>query len=409
MEFTDTVTVGDSYEDDHAVFYAVFEGEYTEPEPEPDPQDPTFTPPQPITGLVYDCTEQELITPGSATNGTMLYSLSETEGYSEDIPVGTDAGEYIVWYRVKGDEGYNDVDPQPPLTVIIAKADPVPPKTDLNAIVGQTLEDVEPQLPEGYSWLDNTLDVGGVGENHFPATFTPKDTKNFNTLQVMLTVKVTKPQTKPEPKPEPEPQDPKITPPVAREGLVYDCTEQELIIPGSAEGGTMVYKLGEEREIALLSDDDGYSEDIPLGINAGEYTVWYMVIGDEGYNDTEPKALTVFIARADPVPPETDLNAIVGQTLKDVEPQLPEGYAWADRTQSVGGVGENRFPATFTPKDTRNFNTVSLMLTVRVKKPAPAPPDAEVDEDRVPHTGVALAVIPLIAAAAAAFVFRKHK
>ena len=72
------------------------------------------------TGLVYNGTAQALITAGSATNGTMQYSL-DGNTYSTTIPTATDAGSYDVWYMVKGNTGYNDVAPQK-LTVTIAKA-----------------------------------------------------------------------------------------------------------------------------------------------------------------------------------------------------------------------------------------------------------------------------------------------
>ena len=259
---------------------------------------------------------------------------------------------------VEGDIGYRDTEPTS-LTVEIAKANPVPPETDLTATVGQTLADIEQQLPEGYVWVDRTQSVGSAGENSFAATFTPSDTENYNILTLMLTVKVTEPEQEPQP---PEPQDPEVTPPKAREGLVYDRTEQELITAGSATGGTMVYSL---------SENEDYSEDIPVGTDAGKYIVWYKVIGDEGYNDTEPQSLTAEIAKADPAPPETNLTATVGQTLADVK--LPQGFAWVDDTQSVGNAGTNYFPAIYTPADTKNFNTLKLDLPIKVtnqEKPA---------------------------------------
>lgn len=62
--------------------------------------------------LTYNGAEQALVTAGSAANhGTMQYSLTENGTYSQDIPTGTDAGEYTVWYRVIGDANHNDTAP----------------------------------------------------------------------------------------------------------------------------------------------------------------------------------------------------------------------------------------------------------------------------------------------------------
>ena len=86
---------------------------------------PTFTAPTAQENLTYTGQEQALITAGMTDHGTMQYSLTENGTYSQDIPTGTDAGAYTVWYRVIGDENHNDTAPasvavrigQKPLTI----------------------------------------------------------------------------------------------------------------------------------------------------------------------------------------------------------------------------------------------------------------------------------------------------
>ena len=87
---------------------------------------PTFTAPTAQENLTYTGQEQALITAGSVTSGgTMQYSLTENGTYSPDIPTGTDAGAYTVWYRVIGDANHKDTAPasvavrigQKPLTI----------------------------------------------------------------------------------------------------------------------------------------------------------------------------------------------------------------------------------------------------------------------------------------------------
>ena len=71
-----------------------------------------ITPPTAQENLTYTGREQALITAGSVTDyGTMQYSLTENGTYSQDIPTGTDAGTYTVWYRVIGDANHNDTVP----------------------------------------------------------------------------------------------------------------------------------------------------------------------------------------------------------------------------------------------------------------------------------------------------------
>ena len=79
----------------------------------------------------------------------------------------------------------------------------------------------------------------------------------------------------------------RLTPPTAQENLTYTGREQALITAGSVtSGGTMQYSL---------TENGTYSQDIPTGTDAGAYTVWYRVIGDENHNDTAPASVAVSI------------------------------------------------------------------------------------------------------------------
>lgn len=79
----------------------------------------------------------------------------------------------------------------------------------------------------------------------------------------------------------------RLTPPTAQENLTYTGQEQALIIAGSVtSGGTMQYSL---------TENGTYSPDIPVGTDAGAYTVWYRVIGDANHNDTAPASVAVSI------------------------------------------------------------------------------------------------------------------
>ena len=79
------------------------------------------------------------------------------------------------------------------------------------------------------------------------------------------------------------------TPPTAQENLTYNGQEQALIIAGSvANYGTMQYSL---------TENGTYSQNIPVGTDAGTYTVWYRVIGDANHNDTAPASVAVSIGK----------------------------------------------------------------------------------------------------------------
>ena len=73
--------------------------------------DPEVTAPVPVEGLKCDGSMKELVTPGKTTGGTLEYSL-DGEDYSPDIPRAAEEGGYTVYYRVTGNENYNDVEAQ---------------------------------------------------------------------------------------------------------------------------------------------------------------------------------------------------------------------------------------------------------------------------------------------------------
>ena len=94
---------------------------------------PNVTPPTGNINLKYTGEEQELIEAGRAVGGTLQYSLNQTTGYSTDIPTGTDAGEYKVWYKIDETNNYKGVEPTS-VNVTIAKenaeiTEPPKPKT----------------------------------------------------------------------------------------------------------------------------------------------------------------------------------------------------------------------------------------------------------------------------------------
>ena len=55
----------------------------------------------------YSGSEQPLLSGGSATNGTIVYSLNGTD-FMDNVPTETNAGKYQVWYKARGNTNYAD-------------------------------------------------------------------------------------------------------------------------------------------------------------------------------------------------------------------------------------------------------------------------------------------------------------
>lgn len=78
--------------------------------------------------------------------------------------------------------------------------------------------------------------------------------------------------------------------PTAKSGLTYTGSAQDLLgFKGNASGGTMQYSL----------DNSSWSDAIPTGKNAGNYTVYYMVKGDSSHSDSAVANIKVTIGQKD--------------------------------------------------------------------------------------------------------------
>ena len=133
-----------------------------------------------------------------------------------------------------------------------------------------------------------------------------------------------------------------ITPPAAVENLVYTGEEQALITAGKADGGTMQYSL----------NGTDWQDTVPVGTNAGTYTVQYQVIGDGNHNNTKPASVSVTIARQPVNVPEPDATVFTYDGKKKTYTiAANDNYTVANAEQMNAGT----YTVTVTLKDTENF------------------------------------------------------
>ncbi|MCR5375819.1 MAG: hypothetical protein K6E71_03620 [Lachnospiraceae bacterium] len=155
--------------------------------------------------------------------------------------------------------------------------------TGLKAIYGQTIADVA--LPDGWKWDDPvTTSVGGVGQNSFPATYTPKDTVNYKTVTATITITVAKVVISPADLADNEK-------PRAVDPLIEEPQEQALV--------TAPEKLPEGYTGVKYSiDGENWADTVPMVKQAGEYTVFTRYIGDAIHADFEGEAIKIAVVKA---------------------------------------------------------------------------------------------------------------
>ena len=146
--------------------------------------------------------------------------------------------------------------------------------------------------------------------------------------------------------------------------FTYDGSEVEFTATAS-NNAAVSYRFSD-------AVDGEYTDGLPVG--AGDWYVKAVSAAlieetEEGkvyYPQTDSDAFNVTVEKADPVyTAPSGLKVCVGGTLSDIE--LPMGWAWKDSTASVGDEETPAsFPATFTPEDRKNYNTVETEIAVAV-------------------------------------------
>ena len=251
----------------------------------------------------------------------------------------------------------------------------------MSTIMGKMKDSTTGDAVNGtFAWTDGTI-TPNAGDYEAEWTFTPAaGYEKYATVTETVTIKV-KPA--------------ELTVSVKASSMYYTGEEQiaSIIASGQSVDSTPVtftYTYGQAPSTPTLTDRTGdlnaqvtyryaaadsgsvQTWDIsnPPALNAGTYRM-YASIGDtDNYYGFEAVYCEFVVAKATPtytVP--TGLTAKYGQTLADVT--LPDGWSWMDSSESVGGASTaaKTFQAKFTPKDTKNYNTVeNIELEVTVNK-----------------------------------------
>lgn len=171
-------------------------------------------------------------------------------------------------------------------TLVISKVTPTVGALPMAAEItyGQTLAEAtltggEASVPGTFAWADEAI-VPEVGTHEYTVIFTPVNTAWYNTAtaNVAVSALATAAELK--------------VAPVAFDTLVYTGEPQVLIEAGEAQGGTLLYSLG---------DIDHFADTLPTAVEVGEYKIYYYVAGDENHSNTLLDSLSVAIAPEEPV------------------------------------------------------------------------------------------------------------
>ena len=144
----------------------------------------------------------------------------------------------------------------------------------VSAVTGKSAAFDGKDVPGTWSWKAGQAITNATDTGSKTIVFTPADLVNYHPVEGEVYVIISRVA-------------PDYTAPAAIDGLTYSGSAQALVRTGSTAHGKLLYSL---------SKDGTYSETIPTGTDAGEYTVWYKVAGDSNHKDSQPGSVTATIA-----------------------------------------------------------------------------------------------------------------
>ena len=334
----------------------------------------TVTPPTAATDLTYQKDQaQALLTEGASvsegngnTEATIQYSLTPDDDTSwvadyTDVKA-TNAGIHKVYYRVAGNDTYDDFvsSDEQAISVTIAKADPATP-TGITAKYCDNTGEID--LPKGWTWQDDWYFFYNVGKDTCKANFAGDNNYNAKT-DVDITVTV-------------ERADAAISYEKTEVSVEYgaELSQNQITNPGDADPTF----TSTNKSVATVSET-GYVT--IKGI--GETTITATIEDNEHYHYTTTQAsykLTV-----NPVTTEiTTVPIAAGLTFgqKLSESKLTGGkavlhgkwavdgtFAWKEPDTVPNASDSGEYVVVFTP-DNANYSTAECNVKLTVKKASP--------------------------------------
>ena len=314
------------------------------------------------TGLFYNGTDQALVTAGTASGGTMQYSLDGTT-WSTAVPTGKNVGAYTVQYKVVGDATHTDTAPQTCQMVMISPKfltmDNLTPTGSTSKVYdGTTVSSITVGVKAGVLYGSDTLTITGTAVYNSAnvneantITFTPDAiTGNYELVPGVLTItgaSIT-------------PRDLTVTP-NAGQSKKFGAADPTLHstnsgrVPGQIPDFTGALSRAEGEDVGQYDITLGtlaLIDHFSSGFKASNYTLKMV-----------SPAVKFEITKADAPAAPTGLKGYKDSALSTVT--LPTGWSWVDGTLKMNTIGDQTFKANYAG-DTNHQAGTNVDVTAKV-------------------------------------------
>lgn len=314
------------------------------------------------TGLFYNGTDQALVTAGTASGGTMQYSLDGTT-WSTAVPTGKNVGAYTVQYKVVGDATHTDTAPEKCQLVTISPKfltmDNLTPTGSTSKVYdGTTNSSITVGVKAGVLFGSDTLTITGTAVYNSAnvneantITFTPDAiTGNYELVPGVLTI----------PGASITPRDLTVTP-NAGQNKKFGAEDPTLHSTNSSRVPGQIPDFS--GALSRAEGEDVGQYDITLGTLA---LIDHFSSGFKASNYTlkmVSPSVKFEITKADAPAAPTGLKGYKDSALSTVT--LPTGWSWVDGTLKMNTIGDQTFKANYAG-DTNHQAGTNVDVTVKV-------------------------------------------
>ena len=291
------------------------------------------TPPDASDDLVYDKTSHKMLSSPATVNSGNNVSIikyrfdGDDTWYSlEQLPQKTDAGDYVIYYKVDGNDTFAEFIGTIEVTIGKANQEITAPVGKENLVYSNSEQDLlssKPLIDNGNtnSSIKYRLDETSKWSEFLPTavnagTYTVyymiEENNNYNVFEGNISVTISKAQQE-------------VNAPSIIDDLVYNEQEQPLL----SSPPTIVKGNSEDTIEYRLDDDSDWSTEFPSSSVVGEHTVYYRVSENDNYKEFIG-SISVTIAKAQQqiFPPQVDDNLTYsdeGQPLLSSPPTVEKG------------------------------------------------------------------------------------
>ena len=237
----------------------------------------------------------KLVTKAETTGGTLMFSSSKDDKWSNALPTESKPGKYTISYRVDGDKNYNDV-PAKTHEVEIKKCQP---RVSVSFKKGLVYNRNNQNLVEKATGNGNSI-YYKVDDGKWTLEATAMDAGEHKVRYKTEELPYVLPMESEEYTVSIEKADPKCDAEFADDTIAYDNKVYLVHKTGNDKSPALMAGINYEQKIEYKVNNGEWTTECPKATKAGDYTVSYRVPSSKNFKEIPEKTKTIHVKAAAP-------------------------------------------------------------------------------------------------------------